>query len=122
MARQIAIAGVLASLGATSAIAGPFDGLYIPRGQAGDYWNCVYNGQEAGAIWIEDNWYHPIEDPLCRLSNPVEVRDMPAVLYDLVCDEGNQNANERVMFVRQADGLFEIRSNWMVDWEKCAEE
>jgi len=102
--------------------AGPFDGLYIPRGKGGTNWNCVYNGQEAGAIWIEDDWYHPIEDPLCRLTNPVQVRDMPAVLYDLVCDEYNAVANERVMFVRQADGMFEIRAGWMVDWEMCAVE
>ncbi len=113
---------VLAVLCASGAGAGPFDGRYIPRGQGGSYWNCVYNGQEAGAIWIEDDWYHPIEDPLCRLTNPVQVRDMPAVLYDLVCDAGNEEANERVMFVRQPWGMFEIRAGRMIDWERCEQK
>lgn len=103
-----------------AAAAGPFDGLYVPHGQRGDHWTCVYNGQEAGAIWIEDDVYYDIENPVCRLTNPVEVRDMPAVLYDLVC-EGGGEADERVMFVRQPWGMFEIRSGWMRDWERCEE-
>lgn len=48
-------ATVAALLVGTAGQAGPFDGHYIPRGQGGSCWNCVYNGQEAGAIWIEDD-------------------------------------------------------------------
>lgn len=47
---------------------------------------------------------------------------MPAVLYDLECDEYSTQANERVIFVRQGDGMFQIRSGWMVYWERCEEE
>lgn len=115
------VAMVFGLMAAGAAQAGPFDGTYIPRGKGGSFWNCVYNGQEGGAIWIEDNWYHPIEDPVCRLTNPVQVRDMPAVLFDLECGDDNKAGNERVMFVRRPGGMFEVRSGWMVDWEKCAE-
>ena len=111
----------VALVAATTGQAGPFDGLYVPRGERGSYWDRVYNGQVAGAIWIEDDRYHPIEDPICELTNPVKIRNMPAVLYDLDCGEWNQDTLERVMFVQQDDGMFEIRAGWMVDWESCGE-
>jgi hypothetical protein len=114
--------GVAAVLAASGAMAGPFDGLYVPHRQLGGSWNCVYNGREAGAVWIEDDVYHDIENPLCRLTNPVAVRDMPAVLYDLVCEGYGEPHFERVMFVRQPYGMFEIRAGRMVDWEQCVGE
>jgi hypothetical protein len=102
-----------ALIAGTVAQAAPLDGLHIPRGAGGTHWNCVCNGQEAGAIWIEDAWHHPIEDPLCRLTHPVQVRDMPAVLYDLDCGE-NDVADERPGDVRAA-GRRDVRDPRGVD-------
>ncbi len=55
----------------------------------------------------------------CRMTNPVEVRDMDATLYDLVCVGEGMEWEERAMIMRSARGVVIIRRGYAQDFDRC---
>lgn len=98
--------------------AGPFDGLYRPNYDWALSWDCETVGQDGGALAIDDTTLTAIDNS-CTLTDPVEVRDMEAVLYDADCSgDGGTNAG-RIMLMAHDFGLYVIRDGFVLDWISC---
>ena len=88
------------------ALAGPFDGLYRPNYDWALAWDCESVGIDGGALEVEDETLRAVENT-CALSDPVEVRDMAAVLYDASCSAEGAETAGRIMLMTH-DGWREI--------------
>ncbi|MBJ3761648.1 hypothetical protein ILP92_02640 [Maribius pontilimi] len=100
------------------ALAGAFDGLWRSNPTA----ECVYVDGDAGALKIEDDVLFGAESR-CRMTQPVNVRDMDAVLYDMACDGEGSSWTDRAMFLSAADGgLYLIWNGYAFKYEQCAED
>ena len=55
----------------------------------------------------------------CTLSNPVNVTEMSAVLFDAECAvEGTEYA-ERIMLMPSNIGVFHVTDNFVAEWHRC---
>lgn len=101
-------------LSASSVIAGEFDGIYAPNAT----WDCKAVGMDHGAWEIKDNTMEMTETG-CTMSNPVNVRNMDAVLFDLACVESEFEWSSRVMLMHTDDGLLAISKGNATRWKRC---
>ena len=116
--RQGMIWAICGLLGPVAAVVGPFDGLYRPNYDWALAWDCKSVGQDGGALAIEGDVLTAIDNS-CALSEPVEIRDMHAVLYDADCTgEGGASAG-RIMLMTHDFGLYVIRDGFVLDWISC---
>ncbi len=99
-----------------AAIAGGFDGLYHPAGSTG--WDCRTIGADMGALAIRDGRLEGVENS-CEMTNPVSVRDMAAVLYDLECSGEGMTHRERALLMKSDHGVYVIRDGYVADWARC---
>lgn len=109
---------VLAAFGlAQPGLAETFDGLYS-QGQ-GAICAPLEGGSET--VRIEKGVFHGIETE-CRMENPVDVRDMNAVLYDMQC-RGDETAwSARALFMAAADGgLIMVWDGYAFKYDPCPE-
>ncbi|MFN3991313.1 MAG: hypothetical protein ACK4IU_00210 [Tabrizicola flagellatus] len=106
----------LLAVSAGAVAAGPFDGVYRPDGA--DSWDCRTVGSDGGALMIRDGQFHGVES-LCRLTNPVEVRGMSAVLYDAECDGEGESYSYRMMLMRVPEGLAMVQDGHVSLLERC---
>lgn len=85
---------------ASGAIAGPFDGVYVPHpaGAPVDRGGCASVGIIIAADQVR---YFAVR---CALSNPVQIREMDAVLFDGACSLDGSAKQGRVMIRRMASG------------------
>lgn len=99
-------------------VAEGFDGLYHPEGQLG--WLCDEPslGQDGGALAIRDGKLIGVEST-CEMRNPVNVRDMDAVLYDLSCSAEGETSAERVLIARSDTGVIILRNGFAAHWTTC---
>jgi len=95
-----------------------FDGLYHPEGQRGWFCDLQSLGQEGGALGIQDNMLIGVENT-CSLTNPVNVRDMDAVLYDLKCEAEGETSQERALIARSDTGVIILRDGFAAKWTLC---
>ncbi len=102
---------------ATTALAGPYDGLYFPEGGA-DHWDCQRVGADGGAISVQDNMFEGVENR-CSLTNPVAVRGMDATLYDAKCNGEGMEYAYRMMLMSSPPGLTIIREGYASYFERC---
>lgn len=104
-----------AGIAAGTLHAGPFDGVFTQ----GEKWDCGLAGVDGGALVIRDDIFYGVEMQ-CLMQNPVNVRDMDAVLYDMSCSgEGNQ-WTERAMFMTAADkGLILVWNGYAFQYRRC---
>ncbi|HHC29848.1 MAG TPA: hypothetical protein ENK80_04705 [Rhodobacterales bacterium] len=101
-----------------AAPAGPFDGRYRPNYDWAESWDCRSAGAPGGALMISgDTYLAPGAN--CTLSDPVEVRDMTAVLYDIACDGPDGPERQRVMILAHAFGIYVIAEGLVLDWLRC---
>ena len=98
--------------------AGPFDGLYRPNYDWAESWDCQSAGVEGGALAISDDTYIA-PGAECRLTAPIEVRDMNAVLYDISCASPDGDATDRVMILGHDFGVYVIADGLVLDWIRC---
>ena len=63
---------------ATPALAGPYDGTYKQAANS----ECGLVGVDGGAVRIEEDIFYGVEAE-CRMSDPVNVIDMDALLYSM---------------------------------------
>lgn len=104
---------------ALPAAAGPFDGTYYPGIAMPGSWDCKSLGMDGGALSIGGDTLIGVENS-CALTDPVEVRDMHAVLYDAVCSGGEgESTTERLMLMSSDQGVYVIRDGFVADWLRC---
>ena len=56
----------------------------------------------------------------CKLSNPVNVNGMSAVLYEGACAGEGYEWNERIMLMAAEFGVYYISENSVAEWQNCA--
>lgn len=100
------------------ALADGFDGLYHPEGQRGWLCDLPSLGQDGGALGIRDGKLIGVESS-CVMGNPVNVRDMDAVLYDLTCSAEGESSEERVLIARSDTGIIVLRDGFVAKWTTC---
>lgn len=104
----------LAALCGGGALAGPYDGVYVPNpgAQTPALEACAALGILIGEDWMK---YYEIR---CDLSNPVQIRAMDARLYDGICwIEGGSSQTPpkegRVLIRRMASGDIALVTPYM---------
>lgn len=108
---------VLATL-AGPALAGPFDGIYRPDQPFAENWDCQSVGQDGGALSVQGDIYTGVENQ-CRLTNPVQVTGMDAVLYDAECAGEGETYSYRLMLMRLPDGIAVIQDGSVNELLTC---
>ena len=103
-------------IGVSAQAQSPFDGIYFPTGATG--WDCRTIGADTGALAVANGFVEGVENR-CAMTNPVNVRDLPAVLYDLECSGEGLVSTERAMLMRSSHGLYVIRDGYVADWTRC---
>jgi hypothetical protein len=98
------------------AVAQQYDGIYRPAGMDG--WDCTSIGMDGGAVAIGGGEIQGVENA-CSLSDPVEVRDMAATLFDMTCFGEGMSSTERVMLMTSDSGVYVIRDGFVAEWERC---
>lgn len=95
--------------------------LFKPVGAATDTWSCNAEaiGQDGGALGVSSQQLIGI-DNTCTLANPVNIRDMDAVLYDATCTAEAETSTARVMIMPSPGGVYIIRDQLVFEWEMCA--
>jgi hypothetical protein len=102
----------------SSALAGPFDGLYRPNFEWAQNWNCTSVGMDGGAVAVWDDRLLGVENS-CDLTGPVDVNGMSAVLYDAVCTGEGETYSYRVMLMKHASGIYVVSDGQVADWVRC---
>jgi hypothetical protein len=110
---RIMIATTIALI-ATIANASQFDGKY----RLNQHWDCKIVGMDGGAIRISGTKFEEVESS-CSMTRPTKVRDMDAVLYDLNCSGEGETWSERVMIMKQQNGIAIIRRGSVGEWQLC---
>lgn len=103
----LAVAGAL-GLGAASAGAGPYDGVYVANpGTGADFSACA-----AVPILIAGDriTYFDVD---CALANPVQIRAMDGVLYDGECRLDGTRKAGRVLLRRMESGDLALVTPFM---------
>ena len=94
-----------------------FDGLW----RADSSMACIHTGEEGSALKVEDDTLYG-GSTTCDMSNPVDVTDMQAVLYDMACEDDDDAFDGRAMFMNAADGgLLLIWDGFAFKYEACEE-
>lgn len=109
------LAATVVASGATS---GPYDGLYVPEGMN---WSCRADqlGMDGGALAFRGDELVGVEN-YCKLTQPTQVRGMNAVLFDAVCSGEGEEYTERVMLMPHfQNGIYIIRDGGVADWRRC---
>ncbi|MEO9822125.1 MAG: hypothetical protein ABJ370_21575 [Paracoccaceae bacterium] len=104
---------------ATSALAlGEYDGIYKPAADWANDWDCKRLGQDGGAMAVINNQFIGVERA-CRLSNPVNVRDIDATLFDADCSAEGKGMTERMMLMEMSDGIAVLTNGSVVLLKQC---
>ena len=108
------------ALTVTVATAGPFDGNYYDRENGANEDYCATTTPEGGTAKIEANQVFFYET-FCRLSNPVNVRGMDAILYDAEGGGEGPLSEKRIMLMRprDGDGIIVLTETYVYDWVNC---
>lgn len=100
---------------AQPAVADTFDGVYSQGAGAA----CVPTGTAGNVVRIENGVFHGIETE-CRMENPVDVRDMNAVLYDMQCRGDQSEWSARALFMTAVDGgLVMVWDGYAFKYDPC---
>ena len=96
----------------------PYDGVFRPNFDFAESWDCTTLGAEGGAVGVEGDKLIGVENT-CTLTDPVEVRDMNATLYDADCTGEGETVRARVMLMAHDYGIYVIRDGFVSDWLRC---
>jgi hypothetical protein len=100
-----------------AAAADQFDGVY-KQTAVGD---CLRVGEDGGALKIADGVFYGV-NASCTMSNPVNVRDMNAFLYDMECDVENDGWTARALLMSAPDGgLIMVWNGYAFRYDRCTE-
>lgn len=116
MIRAAALAALVAGPAAAQEVTS-FDGTFRQSRDA----DCAAVGEDGGALRIAGGIFYGVESQ-CRMTDPVDVRDMDAVLYDMACSGEGSEWRERAMFMRAADGgLIMVWNGFAFHYDRCPE-
>ncbi len=92
--------------------------LFRPVTSQTSQWSCTVDslGQDGGALGLSETEMVGIATN-CTLSNPVQIRDMDAVLYDAQCR--GETAPRRTMIMPSLAGVYIIQNNFVTEWQRC---
>jgi len=115
-ARTVGAAALAGGLCAAAPLAaGQFDGTYKLTPDA----DCGLIGREDGALRVKSGVLTGVETE-CRMTNPVNVRDMQGVLFDMQCSGEGSQWSERALFLRAADGgLILVWDGFAFAYDSC---
>lgn len=96
--------------------ASPYDGTYKQTANS----ECALVGVDGGALKIEDDIFYGVEVE-CRMTNPVDIADMEATLYEMACVGEGETWTERAMMMADAEdtGLYMIWSGYAFRYDRC---
>lgn len=109
---------VLAALSGTAASATDFSGVYKPNLPFAAGWNCEMAKASGNGLVIEAETLS-VMGASCTLAKPVPVRQMEATLFDATCKTGDESETHRVMLMKTATGVLELRRGSAVEWTSC---
>ena len=97
-----------------------FSGLYRPVGEAFEGWTCTEEtiGRDGGALAVQDGKFFGLES-VCELTNPVNIRDMNARLFDAVCTGEGEQYSYRLMLMKTEDGLIFAQDGFAFELISC---
>ena len=110
------LAAVLAFV-ALPALADTFDGVYRQSENA----DCALIGVDGGSLKIENGIFYGVEME-CRMTRPVNVVDMDAMLYTLQCSGEDQTWSERAMVMKYAQsdgGIIMLWNGYAFRYSRC---
>ena len=107
---------VMASVLATAAFAGPYDGIYKQTANA----ECALVGIDGGSVRIADGIFYGVEVE-CRMADPVNVLEMDALLYTMQCSGEDTMFSERAMLMNKAqgDGIIMVWDGYAFVYDRC---
>jgi hypothetical protein len=96
--------------------ANPYDGVYKQTANA----ECALVGVDGGSLKIADNIFYGVEVE-CLMTDPVDVSDMDATLYEMQCSGEGETWTERAMLMPDAEdtGLYMIWSGYAFRYDRC---
>ena len=118
MSANVATLAAVLALGASSAFAADFDGVYKPALPFAAGWNCAMAQASGNGLVIEGETLSAM-GVSCSLKKPVPVRQMDATLFDASCKTGDETETHRVMLMKTATGVLELRRGSAVEWLAC---
>ena len=94
----------------------PWDGTYRLSEDA----DCARVGEEGGALRISEGVLTGVEST-CRMTEPVDVPDMDATLYQMDCEGEGQAWSERAMLMQAAEGegIFLLWRGYAFRYDRC---
>ncbi len=98
--------------------AGPFDGVYKQTANA----ECALVGVDGGSLKISDSIFYGVEVE-CFMTDPTEVSEMDAMLYQMQCSGEGETWTERAMLMPDAEdgGLYMIWKGYAFRYDRCEE-
>lgn len=96
--------------------ASPYDGVYKQTANA----ECALIGVDGGALKIEADIFYGVEVE-CRMTNPVDVDQMDATIYEMKCTGEGATWSERAMLMPDAEdtGLYMIWNGYAFRYDRC---
>ncbi|PRY75238.1 hypothetical protein CLV80_11348 [Yoonia maritima] len=98
--------------------AGPYDGVYKQTAHS----ECALVGVDGGSLKIEEVVFHGVEME-CRMTNPVDINDMNATIYQMECSGAGQTWTERSILMKDAetDGIIMVWNGYAFRYDRCEE-
>ena len=116
MTRMICGAVLWGACATAAAAESPYDGVYRQAANA----ECALVGIDGGSVRIADGIFQGVEVD-CRMTNPVNVLDMDALLYTMQCSGDGQIFSERAMLMNKAegDGIIMVWNGYAFVYDRC---
>ena len=113
LARPLLLAAILAP---AAVMALPWDGTYRLSEEA----DCGKVGEEGGALRIGEGVLQGVGST-CRMSQPVDVLDLDATLYEMACEGEGQSWTERALLMKAAEGdaIFLAWRGYVFRYDRC---
>lgn len=105
-----------ATLYSASAVAGPFDGVYRQTANS----DCSLIGVDGGSLEIRGGIFYGVEME-CRMTRPVDVINMDAILYTMQCIGESDQWAERALLMNSAedDDIIMLWDGYAFRYERC---
>lgn len=114
--RSLLAAALCALVLPVAVLAGPYDGVFKQVANA----DCGLVGLDGGSVEIKDNIFRGV-DVDCDMSDPVNVVNMDATLFNMNCSGSDQVWTERAMLMRdkETNGLIMIWNGYAFVYDAC---
>lgn len=101
------------------AFAGPYDGTYKQTSNS----ECSLVGIDGGSLKVAESIFYGVEMQ-CRMTNPVDINDMNATIYDMECSGSGQTWSERAIIMQDAEtpGIIMVWNGYAFRYDRCGED